>query len=126
MEPSSKENREQCSQELDYVSYSKTCLTQMHTALTELVESFETPNTSNINKKVKLVESRLETFKLSLDQIPGIDNNLSYQEEKIKDLKRCIELKKELINRLYLLPKKLVDVKPGKGVNLSININNIK
>lgn len=83
--------------------------------------SFEVPNSSNINKKVKNVESRLEIFKSSLNQIPDIDHNLLYQEKKIKDLRRCLELKKNLINRLYALPKKLEDIKPGKGISEILN-----
>uniref|UniRef100_A0A0K0EHT2 Mediator of RNA polymerase II transcription subunit 9 n=1 Tax=Strongyloides stercoralis TaxID=6248 RepID=A0A0K0EHT2_STRER len=117
MEVSSIEHTDQKMVKNDPTSYSKTCLTEMHFALTDLIESFEVPNSSNINKKVKTVESRLELFKTSLDQIPDIDHNLLYQEKKIKDLRRCLELKKDLINRLYALPKKLEDIKPGKGIN---------
>uniref|UniRef100_A0A0K0FK62 Mediator of RNA polymerase II transcription subunit 9 n=1 Tax=Strongyloides venezuelensis TaxID=75913 RepID=A0A0K0FK62_STRVS len=117
MEVSNPEQSNQKIPQIDPTVHSKTCLSEMHSALTDLMESFEVPNSSNINKKVKTVESRLELFKSSLDQIPDIDHNLLYQEKKIKDLQRCLELKKNLINRLYALPKKLEDIKPGKGID---------
>uniref|UniRef100_A0A0N4ZK63 Coiled-coil domain-containing protein 149 n=1 Tax=Parastrongyloides trichosuri TaxID=131310 RepID=A0A0N4ZK63_PARTI len=107
-------NPRKLKKEINYGDLAGKHLMDMHSRLVLLKESIHKPTPPEERKKRALdLQKSFMYLKASAVKIKGINQCEEDQDLLMEDLKRRLELKRDLLERLNEIPKKLKQVNPG-------------